>query len=259
MRIHHHWSEAEEAVLREVYPHGGMRSVLARLPHLTPNIVRRKVELLHLRMPNRAPKRKQPSTEWIDAAIRRNYKSGRPCLKVLAKTLGREYGWVKWRAAVLGLCRTKGKLWTAAEDALLERCLDKSMSITAIYKRFMRAGTKRSLSAIASRIEGRGLLFNREFWTANDVARALAVDSHEVARWLESGKLRGTRGPGPSATTAPADPRRLLWQVKPGEVRRFMIANPECWDHRKMRREVLIDLLAGGDSGLSTGVWGVAS
>jgi hypothetical protein len=210
-------------------------------------------------MPNRALYRKQPSTEWIDATIRREYKNGRPNLKALARTLNREHGWVKWRASVLGCCRTHGKNWTTAEDALLERCLDKSMPITGIYVRFKAAGFQRSLGAIASHIDVRGLSVTRDFWTASDVARALAVDAHIVVRWLEDGKLRGRRGTGPSAETASADPRRLLWQVKPRDVRRFMIANPECWDHRKLRREVLVDLLAGDESGLSSGAWGAAA
>lgn len=258
MRTRHAWTDAEIEALRETYPQGGIGAVLARLPHLTPNSIRCKVEVLHLRMPHRAPHRKQPSTEWIDAALRREYKNGRPNLKALARTLGREHGWVKWRASVLGLCRTKSKAWTAAEDALLERCLDKSLPVTGIHSRFKRVGLQRSAAAIASRIDLRGLSVSRSWWTANDVARALAVDAHVVLRWLEAGKLTGKRGPGPSAETAPADPRRWLWQIKPGDVRKFMIAHPECWDHRKLRREVLIDLLAGGETGLSAGAWGVA-
>lgn len=262
MRTGHSWNDAEIEVLRETYPLGGIRAVLERLPHLTHNAVRRKVELLHLRMLNRAPYRKQSSNEWIDAAIQREYKNGLPNLQALAKTLGREYGWVKWRASVLGCCRTQGKTWTAwtmAEDALLDRCLDKSMPITGIRKRFLAAGFPRSLSAIASRISVRGLSVTRDFWTANDVAKALVVDLHSVLRWLSDGKLRGMRGTGPSAETVSTDPRRLLWQVKPRDVKKFMIAYPECWDHRKLKREVLIDLLAGEEYGLSSGVWGAAS
>lgn len=255
----HDWSAAEVAILCEAYPKGGTRAVLARLPHLSIGSIRRKVELLRLRMPERARYRKQPSSEWIDAAIRREYKTGRPKLKVLARTLGREHGWVKIRAAMLGLCRSKHGRWTEAEDALLERCLDRSMAVSTIHKQFGAAGFQRSMSAIMSHIASRGLSFHRDFWTAQDVALALATDIHSVLDWIDAGKLAAARGPGPSAIREPVDSRRLLWQIKPQAVRRFMLAHPECWDHRKMRREVLLDLLAGGDSGLNGGCWGVAN
>jgi len=253
------WPDAEVEILRETYPHGGMKAALAQLPHLTPNIVRRKVELLGLRTLNRAQYRKQPTSEWIDAAIRRDYKDGRPQLKKLAITLGRELGWVKWRASVLGVCRAKPARWSPAEDVLLDSCIEQCMSVVSIHNRFKKHGFQRSHGAILSHIDVRKLSMSRAFWTAREVAQAMAVDNHVFLRWLESGKMKGKRGPGPSSRKNIDNLQSLMWQVKPKDVQRFMVRNPECWDHRRMRREMLIDLLVGDENGLTGGCWGAVS
>lgn len=252
-----HWTDAEIAIVQGAYPAGGVVGAQAALTEAghsrNYNQTKGICERLGLRVTGRHKHRKQASTEWIDAQIRREYATGRPRVKALARRLDREYGWVKWRCRELGVCRSKEPRWTPEEDALLEECLEKSQSATVIGKKFHRAGYPRSVNAIRQRVETLGLSWQRGFWTASEVGRALAVDASVVCRWIDKGWLKATAGRGPSSDDSPLLDRKMLWQVKPGDVRVFMLNHPHEWEHRKMRKEVLLDLLCGGERGLNAG------
>ena len=51
---------------------------------------------------------------------------------------------------------------------------------------------------------------------------------------------------------------RLHYQITVPALRKFLIQYPRVWDHRRVRIEVLLDLLVGGEHGLSSGVFGEA-
>jgi len=69
------------------------------------------------------------------------------------------------------------------------------------------------------------------------------MDSHAVLRWIDLGWLRATRQQGPGSVLNVTELQRVMYSVKPDDVRRFMLAHPEKWDHRRMKKEVLLDLL----------------
>lgn len=238
------WTRAELDLMVEQWPKGGIRVVAPLMPYRSHVSLRGKADYLGLNIEGRKrPEKYQPS-EFIDAVIRRAYQTGAPNLTSLERATGRHRGWIKWRAAAMGLSVTQGgnhAPWSAAENAMLQDGIDAGKSATAMHRALKLAGYHRSLSATASQIFKLGLSFTRDWWTANDVALMFAIDHKSIVRWLENGWLVATKERGPSAYK-PAS--AMLWKIKPDAVRRFMLAYPEKWDHRRMNREILLDLLA---------------
>lgn len=227
-----------------------------RLPARTPTQIRGMVLRLKLKK-NSSNYVKQPATEWIDAAIMRAYRnaSERPNVIALSKSLNRSPGWIKWRAQVLGVARYnvggfgKGSIWSPEEDALLDQCLESSLSISGIYSKMKRAGYYRSYGAIHSRIATRGLSIQRDWWTATETGKALAVNMKVVTRWIENGALKATRVNGPTVTPE-VSTLPTLWKIELRDLRRFLIANPRAWDHRRVAIEILLELLCSSECGI---------
>ena len=257
------WEAWELDALKEAWPRGAMKAAQAALPHRGENSLRGKANALHLVMAGRAAYRKQGSSEWIDAALRRAYRSSMPRLTKLAKELDRTPGWLKWRAGVLGIRRETGpynRPWEQEEQRILEEGVEKGSPLSTIHKKLRMAGYSRSLTAIRSRIDKQGLGLSRSQWTANEVGQLLGVDSHSVSGWIQKGWLSAHRTVGPSAECWPdeIEERRKLYAITPAALRKFMRAYPRAWDHRRVRIEVLLDLLCGGDDGLTSGRFGAA-
>lgn len=258
------WTSEHLEILEREYPKGGFRAVQKFLPERTQSTIRAKAAYLQLRVENHAPHVRQEATEFIDAAIKRAYLNGKPDLMKLAKSLNRTRAWIKWRAMNLGISKAASGAptgpWLPEEDALLEDCLDREYSIATIQKKFKTAGYRRTLSAIVNRVRTRGLRFSRDWWNVSDVARAFNVDEHVPMKWVADGKLKAVKSRGPAMDHLPIEcEERTSWKIKPVDLRKFMLAHPSIWDHRRMNKEILIDLLAGGADGLSVGPWGVAS
>lgn len=49
-----------------------------------------------------------------------------------------------------------------------------------------------------------------------------------------------------------------MYRITPALLRRFLLQHPARWDHRKMQKEVLLDLLCGGQEGLNVFGFGTA-
>jgi hypothetical protein len=243
---YHRWTREELDTLALHWPRGGLRAVSPHLPHLGADALRGKACDLGIHVAGRQPHRRQPTSELIDSAIRRDYRNGRPNLRALALATGRHVGWLKWRAAVLGIAsgaRRRNPPWTEAENLVVTDGIERGHSAVAIRNALKRAGSLRSLDAILSRVHFLGLRWNREWWTATDVARLFNVDPSVVFRWISQGMLVAKREPGPSQT---ASGQATYWQIGEKAVVAFMLGHPEQWDHRKMRKEVLLDLLKPG-------------
>lgn len=243
------WTASDLAILRAEYPKGGYRAVQARLPDRSETAIRGAANREQLHVAGRTYV-KQPATEWIDAAIARAYRESprAPDVAALAKRLGRTKGWVKWRAQELGVARrgfgaegAPGTPWTPDEDALLESLIERGLTISTIGKKLRAAGYRRSLSAVSCRVYILGLRFERDFLTASDVARLLNIDWSVVGGWIAAGHLRARRESGPSAV----EPSGKLWRIERTALRRFLIAHPRRWDHRRVRIEILLELLCG--------------
>lgn len=256
------WTRAELDILSEYWPAGGYRAVRELLPNRRYESIRGQAAWLKLRIPGRTY-RKQESSEWIDAAIRRAYQSGSGVqLTPLAQSLNRTVGWLKWRAREMGVSRpapVPQRRWTAAEDALLQELMSRGYSVTTIQRKFKAAGFSRAIQALRNRAGYLELPWERDFWTATALAAAMAVDPKRVVQWIERGQLKGVQARGPSVDDLPPLERKMLWQIRLKDIRKFLIAHPHEWDHRKITKEVLLDLLLGTEAGLNQGGLGIES
>jgi len=243
-RSYQPWTREELDTLAAVWPNGAMKAALAALPGRGEHSIRGKVSALNLAY---TVYESVPQSDFVDAAIKRAYAKGRPNLAELAKTTGRNKGWLKGRAGVLGVrampTGTPKVCWSPEEDAILESGLNRHLSVSTIHRQLNRAGHSRSLTAIVCRSDNLGLRFSREGWSATQVAVIFDMDSHAVLRWIDLGWLRATRQQGPGSVLNVTELQRVMYSVKPDDVRRFMLAHPEKWDHRRMKKEVLLDLL----------------
>ena len=149
------WQDWEINALKAAWPKGGLAAAQAALPQRSKNSIKGKARALRLRVAGRMPHRRQESSEWIDAAIKRAYRQPKPELKRLARELDREVGWLKWRAGVLGVRRVAEqpwRRWTEAEIDLLRDGIERGYALSTLHRRLRQAGFQRSLSAVADRV-----------------------------------------------------------------------------------------------------------
>lgn len=256
------WTDRETEIVKAVYPTGGYAAVAAAILaecgiERSVNSMRGAVKREKLRRVGRTYIQ-QPTNPDIDACIERAYRNGKPDVHALARRLGRTHGWTKWRARELGVAKgLPDTVWTAAEEALLESLAERGYTVSVMYRKFRAAGYKRTLTAIRQRVGRMGLSFERDFWNASDVGKAFGRDGKDVLRWIEKGWLKAKQGRGPSVDDLPPLERKLMWQVKPAHLRDFMLRYPHEWDHRRMQKEVLLDVLCGDRHGLNNGGLGV--
>jgi len=256
-RVWEAWTTEEIETLEQAYVSegGGLVAAMAALPHRTRNQIRGKVEYLKFRLHGRANYRKQIATPEIDAAIRAAYRHAEPRLAELSRTTNRTHGWLKWRAGELGVrrvCDARYNVpWTEEESAIFTEGVEAGRTLGAIHKRLRNAGFNRSLTALQSRMQKQKLKSCRNGMTAHEVARLMNIDSHCVYRWLEQGKLKGKREVGPTVACYPDERGRLMWQIHSEALRDFMVHHPGDWDHRKVDKIALLDILCGGKYGLT--------
>lgn len=253
------WTREELDILSAVYPAGGMRAAREALPHRSDGSIKGKANGLLLCKSGYHYRKGQAATEWIDAQIKREYRSGHPDLKTLAARIDRTYAWTKHRARKLGVANgLPNTCWTAEEDRLLKEGLEAGNVLDTLYRKFRAAGYRRSLNGIRLRVDTLGLSWSRD-WTALDVARLFDIDSKSVLRWIGEGWLPAEQGRGPSCSDKiDGGVTRLLYRIKPVNVRKFMLQHPHRWDHRRMHKEVLIDLLCGKNDGYANYAFGKA-
>ena len=237
------WSPDELRVLRERYPYGGPAACLPFLPARDETTIRAKARKLGLRF--YAPYREwPPSTEQLDAAIRKLYAQGlvKPgAMTAFCRTWGRPRQWVRYRAiqlrAIVGRTR---RPWTAAEDAILAEAEGKGARF--MQKALAKAGIlDRTETAIAERCRKLALsaLIDRgDDYTASSAAAALGLEGHVVLRWIKAGRLKAT-----------AEPCRvgegLVWRIRHKDLRAFLIGHPLDWYPGRCDRSWLVEILAG--------------
>lgn len=238
----------EIAIISDGWPKGGYAEVKDRLPGRNYWQIRSAARRFRLFVAGRTYM-KQPTSEWIDAAIGRAYRTGKVNLHLLSKQLGRTKGWIKWRAREMGVARMRGTTanvtWLPEEIELLKQLSESGIPPGSICKRLRDAGFYRSVSAI-SNMQWKLQLPppERSWWTAKETAIALNIDEKTVTGWIEKGLLKAKKRHGPKMegnTTAPPH----LWEITANNLRRFLIHYPRHWDHRRVPIEMLIELLCG--------------
>ncbi len=234
------WTLAEREILREHYPIKTRSELVGLLPGRTPAMIGAAVGRLGLAT-KQSKSPAMPSTERIDAAIRRLYaKSPQPGdQQALARQIGRTRQWIYWRACALGvaLAGNGGRVWTAEEDALLEA--HAARHIGRIAKVLASHGYRRTMAAVGDRLRALGMSAREredpDLMTASDVGLAMGISPKQVVARIERKGLKARR-------YNPAGGERSHWEITRRDLREWLIRSAD-WDHRRCQREWLVDIL----------------
>lgn len=176
--------------------------------------------------------------EWITRANR-----GEMTYRALTKIVHKSASWISRRAFVLGLpykvfksVDRRTSLWKEAEIDLLAEHADEPVSL--VSRLFAEHGYYRSPRAIecartlhrkSGRIPPLGAV--REEYTEGEVCEHLGVSKKKAKRWIDTKLLR-------------MNPVGLSYRIKRSHLRSFMICYPHEWDHTKVDKYWMIDILA---------------
>lgn len=246
------WTEEENEILRAHYPAGGVAACAVRLPqhHSSFHSIYQQANKLGLRRigvsRNRTPLDFGPDMdERIRAGWAQMDGKKRGALNALADALGVPRWWLGKRMVKLGLDVTphrKEPPWTAAEEALMGRVplhdLDRSAAI------FREHGFHRTAIAIGVKAKRMALSRRATHTTLSAVAAAgiAGFDPKNLGTMIHRGEIAAVR----------RDDRRLpqqggsRWMIEKDELRRFIVANLERIDLRKVDKFAFVDLLVGG-------------
>lgn len=251
------WTDAERDIVREHFPKGGVVACLSHLgAHRTPSGVYQVAHKLGLKAPNgtgsdnaqRSLKRaKLDVPDGFDDALREFYQNGdgkkRGECNAFADSWGMPRWWVTKRAISLELVmpHRKEPTWTAAEVALMSQIpLHNPEKCAEIFREH---GYRRSPTSIVVKAKRLNLSrrATREEMSATKVAKLLGVDGKTVTRWILEWNLPATK----------RNDKRLpqqggsSWDVRPADLRRFIIDNLEHVDLRKVEKFEFVALISG--------------
>lgn len=244
-----YWTDAEIEIVRTYFPSGGAAACLARLPaHRTLSGVYGQAKKLGLKA-SVAPseRRRYRATAELDHRIREGWQqldAGRKgAVAELATRLGLPRWWLTKRMTALGLTvrHKKEPQWTAAEDALMRKVPLHQPEKAA--KVFREHGFQRSPTAIMVRAKRLDLSrrASRPELSATSAATILGVDGKFVTARILAGDLPARK----------RDDRRLAqqggssWDIKPSDLRRWIVDNIEVVDLRKVDKVPFVLLIAG--------------
>jgi hypothetical protein len=235
------WTARELQVIRERYLSEGLDACLKLLPVRNAQGLMNQAAKMGLK---RQKPHAQPtvSNELLDAAIRRLYagEMGSGQLRDFCARHDVTRQWVQRRALLLGIARPMmahnrhPRAWSAAELEILERHAGKAPEMIA--RHLKKAGFTRTPTACRERRWIMGFdSSNPDIYTANDLGRLMGIDQHSVVRWITAHGLPATK-----CTEGPYG----VWQIKRKDLRAWLIRSA-VWDHRRVNREFLIEILAG--------------
>jgi hypothetical protein len=241
------WTEAELELLKQHWPGGGYRVCKPLFPERTRASVTGAAGHLGLAVGTNKAMNRYPPDAHLDEIIRRAYAEGRGQPKRLAKMIGRPASWIGRRATDLGVTRTRGfqqgTCWSQQEDAILRYAIDRNLCVAQIQRKLRQIGASRGFHAIRSRLCKLGGYYERE-WTTGEVAKMFGVAPRWVGKQIENGRLAARKVPGLFAADQQVD-QFTKYCIQPKAVTHFMRQHPTHWDHRRMNKAVMIDLLLG--------------
>ncbi|WP_434712965.1 hypothetical protein NMA58_08250 [Rhizobium sp. YTUHZ045] len=242
------WTDAENDIIREHFPNGGAAACLARLgEHRTLLGLYNQAKKLGIKS-NRmtAARRRHRSSPELDAQIREEWQKldagKKGVVNDLADRLGLPRWWLTKRLTHLGLTtrHKKEPPWTAAEDELMKRAPLHMPDKAA--KMFREHGFIRSPTAIVVRAKRLNLSRRaaREELSATKAGNILGVDIKFITGRILAGELPATKR---------EDKRRAqqggsAWDVKPSDLRKWILDNIDQVDLRKVDKVPFIMLIA---------------
>jgi len=254
LRVKRHirrWTEAELVLLKEHWPGGGYKVCKALFPDRTHASLCGAAGNLGLVVGNNACQNRYPPDANLDEIIIRAFSEGRGSRKRLTELTGRPYSWICRRATELGVTRPRGfqrgTCWAQQEDAILQYALQHNLSVQQVQRKLRQIGASRGIHAIRYRLWKLGGYYERD-WTSGEVAKMFGVLPRWVNKQIECGRLIAKKVPGLYAADQRVD-SFTKYAIKPKAVTHFMRNYPTHWDHRRMSKAVLLDLLLGQYNG----------
>lgn len=250
------WTNREIAVIRELYPSGGLSACLAQLPGRTATAiyqVARRQGLVKLTREGKPPsvRNRWTSTPHIDEAIRRAYQ-GEPtsgAISRLAATLGRPRRWINCRAQSLGVAvpRFKEVPWSEEELDLLAAQVSQHPAV--IQRNFRKAGFARTATAIAVKLKRLricvGAHGDDDHYTIAGLAEAFGCSQDTIRKWIKDGWLTAKKRKAVAQSAKPGDDG-LMWRIDRRALRKFIVDNVAAVDFRKVDKFWFVDILTGG-------------
>lgn len=184
-------------------------------------------------------------TPAMDEEIRRVYlhevgMGRRPVVRSLAEKIGVPAWRVKKRALALDVVptvvkRAKEPEWCDEEKAIVRE--NATFTIGNIRRKLSAAGYTRSDNAIKIWINRHIGPKPKGNYSARDLGALFGLDEHSVITWIRKGFLKAER----RGTNRSND----IWDIRPEDVKAFVIEHVEILDFRKLDRFFLVELLAG--------------
>jgi hypothetical protein len=189
--------------------------------------------------------RKYRANEAIDGVIRGAYERLRKqCDRGALKLAARRIGWpvyaVKHRGRHLGLARAKEPVWSAHELELLAKW--GWMGDERIALRLRAAGCARSATAVHLKRRRMRICQNGDWYSAYQLAEAMGVDRHKVARWIGAGLLAAERRESARTELQGGD----TWLIFREAVKEFVLRCPDEYDLGKVEKFWFLDLITDG-------------
>ncbi|MDH6273604.1 hypothetical protein M2311_003694 [Rhizobium leguminosarum] len=248
-----YWTEEEKAIIRRYFPDGGAGACLAHLgPHRTPSGVYNQARMMEITSSASSPHRgSYEATPELDERIRTEWQQldagKKGVVNDLADRLGIPRWWLSKRLTHLGLTHRHKKepLWTPAEDELMKRAPLHQPEKAA--KMFREHGFIRSPTAIMVRAKRLNLSRRaaREELSATQAGNILGVDIKFITGRILSGELPATK----REDNRRAQQGGSSWDIKPDDLRQWILDNIDVVDLRKVDKVPFIMLIAGGDNG----------
>lgn len=235
----------EDAVIRANYPGGGMAACHPKLPGRTISGIYQRARKLGLNRycQERTIYATPELTPELEADIRAAWPtlSGRGMTTDLAHRLKIPRRWLLSTALRLGLeipNRKKEPPWSEAENRLLAKI--PLHDLDAAAKAFRARGFRRTPTAIASQC--RRLEISRRYaeaFSATRAAKVLGVDMSFIKRRCINGAIVATRRQTDRLPQQGGDP----WDIKPADLRRFIVDHLDQVDIRKVDKFAFVALL----------------
>ncbi|GAN49677.1 hypothetical protein ACXR8U_13905 [Methylobacterium radiotolerans] len=187
------YRQEEDDFLRAHYVKRGARWCAERMPGRSVHSLTKRVRVIGVA--RKDVFEKAPTSDWIDAQIRRAYTGERPTgfVTACAKAVGRSRYWVAKRALELGLIKSRDQRpWSDAELEYASKW--PLISPVELSRRMRRLGYHRTPGAIAyMRTEGKIATTDDAQFTAAGLAEAMGVMTATVTGWVNKGLLRASR------------------------------------------------------------------
>ncbi len=239
-----YWSEAEEAILRNYFPTGGLPACKVHLPHRSTTAIYNQAHKIGLQREGVTTTRSviEPAAD-IDDQIRARWPelTGRGATNAYAEELGLPRWWLTKRATKLGLvtAHKKEPNWTAAEVALMSKVPLHDLDRCAAM--FREHGFNRSPTSIMVKAKRLNLSrrATRATFSGTGASKLLGMDNKTVTAWCVAGEMKASRRGSKRLPQQGGD----VWEIQPHDLREFILENLARIDIRKVEKVSFCELL----------------